>query len=317
MQFTAGKGWQEAVTSVRDLDRWIEFLDYLAGWTLAHRGQTDPRLLEAWQLPQQTTAEEAIVICAEDPARWVRLICFRGVAQQQIRSSAQAWDTGGIFSLLAYCADTRGAFRRAQELGWSAHHDPVLMEFGERELLNVVLRGPDGCNFGLYQALKPAPDTLPFAKVGPPFNGQQMIQSVAATQSFYADGLGWESWYAGETRLTCNNFGVPASLVGVHPKQIAIMHAAPGQYGQVEVVQWTGFTGESFADRAVPPNLGHLALRWPVDDAAARAQRLQDRGMTLFSEPARVSLAPLGDVLLCSVRTPDGALIELVQPLHD
>ena len=318
MEFIRGQGWQEAVTSVRDLDRWIESLDYLAGWTLAYRGHTDRRLLAAWRLPEQASAEEAILICAEDPARWVRLISFQGVPQQQIRSSAQAWDTGGVFSLLAYCADTQAAFQRAQELGWSAYHDPVLMEFGDRELLNVVLRAPDGCNFGLYEPLRPAPSPpLPHAKLGPPFNGQQMIRDLAATQHFYADGLGWESWYSGETRLTCNNFGVPASLVGVHPKQIAIMHGAPGQYGQVEVVQWTGFTGESFANRAVPPNLGHLALRWPVGDVAARAEHLRDRGVALFSEPARVSLAPLGDVLLCGIRTPDGTLIELVQPLDD
>ena len=313
MHFSTGLGWQEAVTSVRDLDRWIEALDYLAGWSVAHRGPADPRLLSAWGLPAHAAAEEAVVVCREDPSRWLRLMSFADIAQQQIRSSAQAWETGGLFSILAYTADTQAAFERAQQLGWSAYHDPVIMEFGERELLNVVLRGPDGCNFGLYQPLRPEPESaFPFAKVGPPFNGQQMILKLADTQSFYELALGWESWYSGETRLTCNNFGIPDNLVGVYPKQIAIMHAAQRHYGQVELVQWNGFEGRDFSDQAVPPNLGHLALRWPVADLETRLEQLEANSVPVLAL-TRCRLPPLGAVLLATLRTPDGVMIELVQ----
>ena len=313
MHFSTGQGWQEAVTSVRDLDRWIEALEYLAGWSVAHRGPADQRLLSAWGLPAHASAEEAVVVCREDPARWLRLMSFVDIAQQQIRSSAQAWETGGLFSILAYATDTQAAFERAQELGWNAYHDPVVMEFGERELLNVVLRGPDGCNFGLYQPLRPAPDSaFPFAKVGPPFNGQQMILNLADTQRFYEQALGWESWYSGETRLTCNNFGIPDNLVGVYPKQIAIMHAAERHYGQVELVQWRGFEGRDFSERAVPPNLGHMALRWPVTDLETRLEQLETHSVPVLAL-TRCRLPPIGAVLLATLRTPDGVMIELVQ----
>lgn len=314
MQFITGHGWQEAVTSVRDLDRWIEALDHLAGWSVVHRGSTDPRLISAWHLPNETTASEAVLTCPADPARWIRLVSFKNVNQEQIRSSGRAWETGGLFSILIYSADTQAAFQRAQELGWSAYNDPVLMEFGERELLNVVLRGPDGCNFGLYQPLKPALEEPPaFSKLGPPFTGQQMIQSLATTQRFYEDILGWQSWFAGELTLACNNFGIPGNLVGVHPKHVAILHAVEQRHGQVELVQWTGFDGRDFSTRAIPPNLGHLALRWPVENLQLYVDRCRDCNVNLFVEPTKVSLPPLGEVLLCTLRTPDGVMIELVQ----
>ena len=314
--FTTGSGWQEAVTSVGDLDRWIDALRTLAGWTLVQRGVADRRLLSAWHLPAEAQASEAVLVCEQEPARWLRLMCFTGVPQVQIRSSGQAWDTGGLFSILIYAADTQAAFERAQALGWSAHHDPVVMDFGGRQLLNVVLRGPDGCNFGLYQPLGPtAAQPSTYARLGAPFTGQQMVSSLAASERFYQQALGWESWYSGETRLTCNNFGIPANMVGVHPKQVAIMHAQPDQHGQVELVEWAGFVGRDFADRALPPNLGHLALRWPVTNLADHLSRLRRCGVTPFSEPFTCTLAPLGEVLLCTVRTPDGTLIDLVQAM--
>ena len=317
MNFITGRGWQEAVTSVRDLDRWIADLEVLAGWTLAHRGRTDDGLLKAWRLPRSVQAEDAVMVCLEDPARWLRLISFKGVQQQQIRSSGRPWETGGLFSILIYAADTQAAFRCAQNVGWTAHNDPVVMEFGGRELLNVVLRAPDGCNFGLYQPLKPAPEApFPFAKLGAPFNGQQMVRNAQTAEQFYCDKLTWESWFSGEIKLTCNNFGIPDNMVGLHPKHVGIMHGGERHYGQVELVQWTGFEGRDFAELAVPPNLGHLALRWPVHDLDIHIARFKSSGVPLHMDPVTVHLPPIGEVRLCSIRTPDGVLIELVQPAN-
>lgn len=314
MKLTSGGGWQEAVTSVHDLGRWIEALDHLAGWSVSHRGPTSTNLLAAWGMPDSVTAEDALLVCAEDTSRWLRLISFSGATQRHIRSSGQAWETGGLFSLLAYSNDVPAALQRAHDLGWLAHNDPVLMEFGDRELRNVVLRGPDGCNFGLYQPLKPMPETpFPFPKLGPPFNGQQMVRDAAASQAFYERALGWESWYSGSLTLGCNNFGIPENLMGLHPKNVSIMHGAPNAYGQVELVQWTGFSGRDFASHAVPPNLGHLALRLCVDDLEATITRIESANVPLYAKPVRVTLAPFGDVDLCTLRTPDGAMIDLIQ----
>ncbi|MDX2144106.1 MAG: hypothetical protein SFV19_12180 [Rhodospirillaceae bacterium] len=310
--------WTEAVVSVRDLGRWAEALGQLFGWRAGPKNQVDPRLLKAWGLPPTCAAEDVILTEPTDTARHVRLIRFDHVTQVQIRSSAMAWEPGGIFSLLCYARDVDATFAAAQRIGWSAFNDPVDMHFEGRTLRNVVLRAWDGVNFGLYRLMTPAPPPPPYEKVAMAFNGQQMIRDIAPARKFYGDILNWSPWFDGVTHLTCNNFGMPENFVGKMPKNVIIAAggkdaAGAGAYGQVELVQWVGFTGRDLSARAVPPNFGILSLRIPVADVRARADDIAARGGTLFYEPTTVSLAPAGTTMLFGVRTPDGALIEFVQ----
>lgn len=311
--------WAEAVVSVRDLDRWIAALNHLFGWTLNARGPVDPRMLAAWKLPPSARAEDAVLINPDDPPRRVRLIRFDNVAQVQIRSSGKGWDTGGVFSLLTYARDVDATFAAAQVLGWSAYNDPVDMHFGGRTLRNVVLRAWDGVNFGLYRPTVPPPPEPRYAKAGMTFNGQQMVRAIGPARTFYRDILGWTAWFDGVTRLTCNNFGMPENFAGKLPKNVII--AAGGKdandawaYGQVELVEWDGFTGRDFAERAAPPNLGILALRIPEKDVQARAANIVAHGGHLWSPLAQVTLSGVGETALFGLCTPDGALIEIYQP---
>ena len=308
--------WHEAVISVRDLDKWCAALTHLFGWSEVSRGSVDARLLRSWHLASGITVEERVLGNTDDNARQVRLIKFNGAEQVQIRSSAMGWDTGGVFSLLCYARDTDTTFRAAQELGWSAYNDPVDMHFEGRTLRNVVLRAWDGVNFGLYCPKTPPPPSPPrYAKASAPFNGQQMVRAIKPARDFYANVLGWTPWFEGTLRLNCNNFGMPENYVGVLPKNVAI--AAGGKdaanawaYAQVELVQWDGFSGRDLAARAVPPNLGILALRIPVADARAHAHSIIQRGGQLWSTPTTIALAPYGESIIFSVRTPDGVMIE-------
>ena len=63
--------WNEALVSVRDLDRWIEALDDLFGWKLESRGEVDAALLAAWQLPPQASA-----VGAWEGAGWLWVILW-------------------------------------------------------------------------------------------------------------------------------------------------------------------------------------------------------------------------------------------------
>ena len=316
--------WREALVCVRDLDRWTDALGQLFGWRTVHRGPIDRALLAAWGLPASASGEDALLVepsegssttLADGAQRCVRLMQLHGVAQVEIRSSGNHWDTGGIFSLLAYARDVDATFCAAQQLGWSAFHDPVDMQFGERVLRNVVLRGWDGVNFGLYRVLSPSPPEPAYARVGMAFNGQQSVRAIGPARDFYARVLGWTAWFDGVTHMTCNNFGMPENFVGKLPKNVIIAaggKADDGSWapGQVELVEWVGFGGRDFAERAVPPNLGIVALRIAVADLHAHCAQLVARGGILHSAPARVRLRPWSEVLLASIRSPDGALIE-------
>jgi len=140
-----------------------------------------------------------------------------------------------------------------------------------------------------------------------------LYRPTNGARDFYADALGWSPWYDGETRLAINQFGMPANFKGKVPKKVAIMQTRPEIFGMVELVQWEVFEGRDVADRAVPPNRGHLALRWPAPDldaALARANKVMGTSVTAQV----VDLAPFGTVRAAGITTPDGALIELVTP---
>ena len=304
-----GSGWQEAVISVSHLDRWIEALGLIGGWAVLHRGSVAPSIFTHWGLPGDARGEEATMGHPEDRDRWVRLIQVDGVSHQPIRGSAQPWDTGGVFSLLIRSRDIEGVLRRANDIGWGSFNDIDLMKFEEHRNRNVVLRGPDGVCFGIYESANdPAPHDF-----GAPFTAMQMVRAIAPARDFYADVLDWSPWFDGETRLSINQFGMPANYKGKVPKKVAIMHALPDVFGMVELVQWEVFSGRDFADRAVPPNRGHLALRWPVDDLDGVLERT-NHALGTAIEAHLVDLTPFGRVRLTCISTPDGALIELLEP---
>jgi catechol 2,3-dioxygenase-like lactoylglutathione lyase family enzyme len=310
--------WQEAVVSVRDLDRWIDALDALFGWKVELRGAVDPAWLAAWGLPAGAGAEEALLFHPDDAPRRLRLLRFDGVAQVEIRSSGHHWDTGGIFSLLAYVDDPDASFAAAQALGWSAHHDPVDMHFGDRQLRNVVLRAWDGVGFGLYRQMSPARAAPSWRKAGMAFNGQQSVRDIAPAREFYSRVLGWTPWFDGRIGLTCNNMGLPLPLVPTQQQDVIICAAGKDAaglwtYGQVELVGWPGLAGRDFAARAVPPNLGVLALRIPVADLDACARRLEALHVPCAVRPCVVRLDPWGELRMLAVRTPDGVIFEFLE----
>lgn len=302
-------GWQEAVISVSHLDRWIEALSSIGGWETLHRRPIPASVFMYWGLPLHARGEEVVMAHPEDRDRWVRLMQIDGTSHQSIRGSAQPWDTGGTFSLLIRTKDIEGVLRRATDMGWGSFNDIDRMAFEEHRNRNVVLRGPDGVCFGLYESQnEPAPHDF-----CAPFTAQQMVRAIGPARDFYADALGWSPWYDGETRLAINQFGMPTNFKGKVPKKVAIMQARPEIFGMVELVQWEVFEGRDVADRAVPPNRGHLALRWPVADLdAVLARASKALGTSIVAQ--EVDLAPFGTVRLAGITTPDGALIELVTP---
>lgn len=168
-------GWQEVVISVSHLDRWIEALTSIGGWETLHRGPLPPSVFMFWELPLHARGEEAVVAHPEDRDRWVRLIQIDGTPHQSIRGSAQPWDTGGTFSLLIRTKDIDDVLRRATDIGWGSFNDIDLMAFEGHRNRNVVLRGPDGVCFGLYESeTDPAPHDF-----CAPFTAQQMGRAIS------------------------------------------------------------------------------------------------------------------------------------------
>jgi hypothetical protein len=297
--FATGQGWQEAVLSVTDLDRWAHDLGILGGWEITHRGAADQRLLNHWRLPQGASAEEMVLVSPDRDERWLRLIKFAGVKQHATRASAQPWDTGGLFSLLTHTQDIEATYATALGLGWGSFNEIDVMTFEGNSQPNVVLRAPDGVAFGCYQ-FTDRPGLPPKTKFGPPFTSQQMVRDLPAAQSFYEQALGCSASYVGETRLKINQFGMPQNYAGWVPKKVALMEETKAHWGRLELVEWLVFKGRDVSAKAAAPNIGPLALRWgtaAIDPSMASVE---------------VDLAPFGPMRLAALRSPDGAVIELV-----
>ena len=311
-------GWCEAVLVVSDLQRMVRVLDTIAGWQLQSHGNVPAAVLRLWGLPPGVTATEALLGNAGDRSGFVRLLQFQGAvgAQQQIRSSAMPWDTGGIFSLMTRSRDLDGAFARAQALGYSAFNDPVDFDFGGVVLRNVVLRLPDGINIAIYERRKPLLqgwDTM--RKLSLPFNAMQMVADRDRTRDFYSVLLGYTP-LADATFLDPapgpNNFALPQNLATTAERRFAIMAVAGAETGRVEAMQFAGLTGRDLSERARMPNLGIAALRFPTRRLDAIVQAARDRGHAV-GDTVATTLAPYGSVRLALLRSPDGVAIELMQ----
>jgi catechol 2,3-dioxygenase-like lactoylglutathione lyase family enzyme len=319
--FDIDGGWKEAVVSVHDLPLWVDLANREFGWTLAHQGPVGRDQLDAWGLAAAVTAQEALFHCGDEPQGVVRFVSFRGAAQLWIRAGAMPWDTGGIFSLMLRARDIQAVTTGMLKRGWTLTTDPVTFDYNGQLLTNVILRGPDGVGFGVYERVKPALEGWPHVKrLSQPFNCMQIVQNRDATRDFHRDVLGFGAFVDDDTRNAQpvdSNFGFPRNLTTQYTTKAAIMHprgkagAKERDNGRVELIQWDGFSGRDLSARAVAPNLGNLMLRWAVADAPRRAADIAAKGVPLYRPVTKVDANPYGPVQAFAVRTPDGVIYEL------
>ena len=159
------------------------------------------------------------------------------------------------------------------------------------------------------------PDSIPaFETLTGPFNIMQMVRDRNATHDFFTGVLGFESYYKGDPFLapkpTPTPLGLPLSLTTTAPYRAGIVYPRPGDFGRMEFIEVMGMTGFDYSDRCHAPNLGTLAVRFPVADAAAASRRIRERGWPPRDEISRVRLEPYGEIDLFAVETPDGAIIQ-------
>lgn len=315
-------GWSEAVLSVSRLSVMEEFLTHVAQWRVVSRGTTDPALLRHWGLPTTVRAREALLCNPGDQSGCVRLIEFRGVPQVQIRSGAQPWETGGIFSLMTRARDIDSVFARARSLGYAGFSDPVYFDYKGVRLKNMVLRGPDGVNLAIYQ--REVPSLTGWSTIrglSSPFNAMQTVRHRETSRTFWLDVLGYSSLSDAEfldEKPGENNFALPANLVtsvsrrhSILGKGVAGLANGAGTR-QVELMQFVGLEGRELGSRAIFPNLGIVALRFPTTDLAPYRQRALAHG-TMDCKVSAVRISGWGRVRVCDLRSPDGVIAELLE----
>lgn len=307
--------WTEAIVSVSDLDKSSEWLVKDGGWRIVATGAVSRAELDYWHLPD-TVSGAFLTICApETRTGCIRYVRFDGaIGQRPIRLAARPWDTGGIFSIMLRSDDTQALFDAAIARGWWAESPPYAFSFAGSDLLNVVIRGPHGVNYALYQRKSPPFTGFRVGRLSQAFNTMRMVRDQPASVAWYRDRLGLKTLFDApftDPEPRANNFSVPANLATTLVRRAAVVQPVlPGEDGRIELMAFEGFDGRDYAAHASPPNFGIISVRYPVRDLAAYTSFLETNGVTPVFAAEQVAIPGTGTADLVAVRDADGNLTE-------
>jgi len=307
--------WSEVVVSVADLDASAAWLVEDGGWREVARGELARAELAYWRLPETVSAAFLRICAPEAETGCIRYVRFDGAkAQRPIRLAARPWDTGGIFSIMLRSEDVPAMLDAAIARGWWAESPPYAFSFGGSDLVNVVIRGPHGVNYALYQRAAPPFDGFPVGRLSQAFNTMRMVRDQPAALAFFRDRLGFGVLFDApftDPEPRSNNFSVPANLATTLVRRAAVTQPVlPGEDGRVEVMQFEGFVGRDLSTHASPPNWGIISVRYPVEQFGAYRALLVANGVAAAHEASDVPVSGLGTLDLVAVRDADGSLTE-------
>ena len=315
---TVRLGFQEVVHSAFDIERLAGPLCAAGGWTRTDLPDAPPEQFATWHVPDGCTRIEQCLLHAPNDERGpLRIVMFHGAEQRIMRSGQHLWDSGGHFDVDIYSNDADATYSALQRHGWTAFHDSADYGFGELQVREVVIIGPDGLVIGLIERRAPPldwPEGL--GAMTRQFNSSQTVRCYDAAAAFYRDILGWKPLL----EVVATGEGEPGIMLGMAMPQCAeverrvgIWHPEGTNDGSVELIQCAGIRARDFSELAVAPNIGMLSLRFPVAHVRALAAQVEARGWPLYTAPTRLDIAPYGPVILFAVRTPDGAILEFYQ----
>jgi catechol 2,3-dioxygenase-like lactoylglutathione lyase family enzyme len=308
--------WQEAVISVRDLDKSSRFFREVGGWTVRAQGAVHQAELDYWKLPKRAKGKFQLVCAPKTATGCIRFVQLAGLTQRPIRPAVRPWDTGGIYSVMIRSDNVRALFEKALTYGWWAESEPISFSFGGSDLRNVVLMGADGVNIAVYERVAPAFTAFPVGAMSQAFNSMRMVKDHAAALSFYKDKLGLSQLFNADYLDPApqpSNFSVPMNLTTSIPRRAAVVQPVPGETGRIELMQFVGFTGRDMSAAASLPSLGIISVRYPVTGLSDYRRMIAGRGVEAEFLAEGVAIGGLGTANLLAVRDPDGNITEFYE----
>ena len=313
--------WQEAVVSVTDLYETARFFREIGGYEVKWRGLLDASAIASWGLDESASGEAMVIGPPGYETGFIRLVRFDNAGPKKpMRPGARAWDTGCYFSLMIRVKDMEAVYDDAIAMGWWTQTPVADLAFGTSKLKVVVYQGPDGVQVQTYERLSPPlPKAIPkFERMAGPFNVMQMVRDRDVAYDFFTKTLGFDTFYLGKPYVSKEPvnmpLGIPISLTTKVRYQAGIVFPVPGEFGRMEMIEVMDLEGHDFSDRCEAPNLGILAVRYPVDDVKAAAETIKSRGGSIHRQHTEVNVAPYGTLDMITTKTPDGSLLQFFSP---
>ena len=207
--------------------------------------------------------------------------------------------------------DMDAIYRDAIEMGWWTETPITDLEFGTSKLKVVIFQGPDGIQVQGYERLSPPlPDAIPpFERMTRPFNIMQMVRNRDASYRLFTEVLGFATFYNGKPYVADEPeympLGIPVNLTTSVRYRAGIVFPVPGEFGRMEMIEIMDLEGRDYAARCNAPNLGILAVRYPVENVSKVREMIESRGGAIDRAAESVDLRPWGDSDLLTIKTPD------------
>jgi len=309
--------YKEVILSIRNLDRDKLIYQKLGNWENIHEAEVSSDQIKFWGLPSETTARSVILKYTDYDAGMIRLISFSNIKQRHIRSSAQSWDTGGIYDIDLRTTNIEQKVEEFQSLGWTGYSDVKKYLFNEFHVSEILMKGSEDMVVALIERHAPALEGYPnLTGLSHVFNSAQVVRDLEVSKRFYLEQLGFNifSEYVGENGEDGPNiFGIPHNIHPSVTRKLCIVSPSDKNQGSVELVQLEGLRGRDFSEYAVPPNLGILMLRYPVQNLPAYINFLKNNKVDIHTGPSTIMIEPYGKAKAIVVRSPDGAWIEFFE----
>lgn len=312
------KGFQEAVLSVANFEKSLEFFQRVFGWRIISRNLGNSSLKKTWRLDENCEIEEALLQNPGSKEGYLRIVQFKNVEQCQIRSAGQAWDSGGIFDINVRTKDMKTMYRVLQTEGWHGYSDPLRYTFGEYTVTEVLMRSPEGATVAVMERHEPPLVGFDFSTISRIFNSSIITSNIEESHDFYVNKLGFKLFFKTEgNQRPCgpNVLGIPPNINDKITVPVHIYRPNLDHFGSIEILETKELKGKDFSQLAVPPNLGLLMLRFPVRDVVTYADMLQKKSVKLNTPIQLIEIEPYGQMKMFSVRSPEGAWLEFMELL--
>ena len=270
------QNWSHATISVTDIDRTAKFFREIGKYETVWRGQMGWDEREALGLPEGASAEEVWLRAPGAAHSLLRIVDFDNAGPQvPTRPGARAWDTGCYWSIMVRAKGLEAVYNDAVAMGWWSQTPITQIDFGGVTINIIVLQGPDGVQVQAYERVGGAvPEGFtPFERISQPFNIMQMSKNRDAAEDFMVNVLGFETFFAGPPHVdeapSFMPLGIPKNLTTTVPYKAGIFYPQKSEYGRMEYIEIDGLDGHDFSSRCTAPNLGILAVSYPVEDVDA------------------------------------------------
>jgi catechol 2,3-dioxygenase-like lactoylglutathione lyase family enzyme len=297
---------------VADLDRTVAFYERAFGFAVHGQGSFSasyPALAAAWQMPPGLHGEFAVVGPNDPIAPVLRLMAFDRPGER-IWGNYESKQDLGPFAVNYRIPEIKAGWDRMIEAGATPRSKPMFwtildgVSAWESQAID-----PDGILMDVFELQGERTSEI-FGPCEAPCSGVQTValhsSDADRAKAFYM-GLGYDEFY---DRVFSGLEDLIHLPKGAKLRNVNLMMPDITPMGRIEIAQYIGHPGAPTRDKAVPPNLGVLAISFEVRDLNAACDAAINRGAVRCGGPAEIDFPPFGKVRLSTLFGPDGELLE-------